>query len=89
MNSRVAELFEIIRKAEAELANIRSVCLHTSWFVGFWSWRPGSDHPSRICNECQNCIPGITDEEAAALWKTRPQPTAWPTFSTTDTEREL
>ena len=74
MNPRVSELFEIIRNAQNELAQIREACPHPSWFVGFWSWRPGADHPARICNECQNCIPGITEEESAELWKTRPQP---------------
>lgn len=63
MNKRVAELLDSIRIAEVELLDIRSKCEHPSYFVGLWSWRAGSYYPSRICNECQIAIPGITEDE--------------------------
>jgi hypothetical protein len=65
MNQRVSELMAIISQAEVELAAIRADCSHPSYFVGIWSWRVGSYQPSRICNECHNSIPGITEEEIA------------------------
>ena len=63
MNARVAELLTIITDAQLELSQIRFTCNHPSYYVGWWSWRPGAIHPSRICNECLNLIPGITPEE--------------------------
>jgi hypothetical protein len=68
MNQRVSELFETIRNAETELAEIRQKCTHPDFFVGMWSWRVGAYNPSRICNDCHTAIPGITDAEFKAEW---------------------
>jgi hypothetical protein len=47
-----------------EIAKIREECKHDQgYYVGNWSWRPGTWWPSRICNNCAMAIEGITAEE--------------------------
>lgn len=68
MNPRVSELLTTINQAQIELEEIRKNCSHNFWFVGMWSWRIGAYQPSRICGDCQNSIPGITEEESNKCW---------------------
>lgn len=53
-----------VHELQAEIAKIRDECKHVEgYYVGNWSWRPGTFYPSRICNTCAMCIDGITLEE--------------------------
>ena len=44
----------IILQAEEELRNLKSQCSHQSYFVGWWSDRPGSTWPAKICQVCHS-----------------------------------
>jgi hypothetical protein len=53
-----------VHELQAEISKIRNECKHDQgYFVGNWSWRPGSWYPSRICNNCAMNIDGLTKEE--------------------------
>lgn len=67
MNPRVKELLNNLKNIQNELADIRSKCPHPSYRLGMWhNWDGlvGGAFYSRICEECQINIPGITEEEA-------------------------
>jgi len=53
-----------VHDLQMEIAKIREECKHDQgYYVGNWSWRPGTWWPSRICNNCAMAIEGITAEE--------------------------
>ena len=58
-NSRVEELFEIIKKAQDELTNIRENCKHEKHSKGTYSWRIGSYQTGQICDYCKEFLGDI------------------------------
>ena len=66
--SRIQNLQSKIIKAQAEIEQIRATCNHQSFFIGMYSWRPGSMNPARICNDCDGQVVGITAEESSNCW---------------------
>ena len=53
-----------VHELQAEIAKIRDECKHDQgYYVGNWSWRPGTWWPSRICNNCAMAIDGLTTQE--------------------------
>lgn len=66
-NPRVNELYENIRKANAELETIRAGCAHKSYAIGWYSWRIGNVEPSRICDSCGKTLGLPTQVEINAF----------------------
>lgn len=67
IGKRVDELCRSIQAATEELRAIRAACAHPTYRLGWWSWGPGRINASRICNECHDALPGITDDEHREL----------------------
>lgn len=59
----------IIANAQEKIKEIQEKCAHSERFVGYYSWRIGSFHPSRICKACNAWIESATTEEADTLRK--------------------
>jgi hypothetical protein len=87
-NPRLTELYRIILDAQAEISRIRGSCRHESGsHAMMYSWRPGAMQPSLICNDCEECIPGITPEQSDELWRQFNSMT-YVTHTTTEDEAE-
>lgn len=69
MNSRITELYKIIEDAKHEIEVIRGKCPHPKYTVQWYSWRPGAMEPARICDECNERLPGLTEHEDSTLRK--------------------
>lgn len=67
---RICELIKIIKDAQTEIADFRENCPHSSYGVGWWSWRLGAMEPQRICDRCFGVVPGVTEDEAMPFWET-------------------
>jgi hypothetical protein len=61
--------FEVISEAKKKIKELQDNCKHEEFIVGFWSWRPGTMIPSRICKACHHRISDATPEESYALRK--------------------
>lgn len=44
----------IILQAQEELRNLKSLCSHKTYFIGWWSERVGRQDPARICQTCHS-----------------------------------
>ena len=62
MNPRIQELFDIIKKANDELNEIRKTCSHPNYYKGLWSWRVGCINVTKICSECNDFIEYVDDD---------------------------
>lgn len=56
-----------IARAQEKIKELQAKCDHKDFKVGFFSWRPGSMVPSRICTSCSFRIGDATEEEARQL----------------------
>ena len=74
IRQRVSELQITINSAQNELWKLQSECPHTSYHIAMYMWRVGAFHPSRICDDCDASIPGITDEESKKVYDQWGQP---------------
>lgn len=59
----IKECQERIRKSEERLKELRSICLHPTYTVRLWSWRPGDVGWGRICDVCQMWVGNCSEEE--------------------------
>jgi len=63
MNPRIQELFDIIKRAQDELEEIRSTCSHPAFHKGLWSWdRPGNVVVAKICSECNDYLESVNED---------------------------
>ena len=60
----------VIARAQDKIKELQTKCLHPTSTVAFFSYRPGSMVPSRICNSCNFRISDATEEEARQLRET-------------------
>lgn len=56
IRNRVNGLYNTIKQANADLADVRSKCPHESTHTGEYSWAAGHSFPATICNSCDECI---------------------------------
>ena len=63
----VNDYYLIIANAQDKIKELQAKCEHKEFRVGFYSYRPGSLVPSRICTTCSHLIGNATDEESEAL----------------------
>lgn len=56
-----------ILHAQDKIKELQAKCPHIEFTVMFWSWRPGSMQPARVCNSCNARISDATEEEARQL----------------------
>ena len=59
MNEIIAEREVLLQ----ELQEIRRDCLHDSYRIGNWSWRPGDIDVAKICNHCDEHLGNPSEEE--------------------------
>lgn len=52
MNSRIEELYQIIKDTQVEIESIRKECKHEHQSEGLYSWRVGCMDWHMICNDC-------------------------------------
>ena len=62
-------LCDVIKAAQEALEEYRRACMHSSFTVALYSWRPGALEPQRICDQCGGITPGITEKEAEEVRK--------------------
>lgn len=68
MITRVSEIFLQIQMLEKELKLIRKKCSHKDFTPLMFSARVGHHSPERICSNCNDVVPGITDKEREKVW---------------------
>lgn len=60
-----------IARAQDKIRELQALCKHTDFKVVFYSYRPGSMVPSRVCDSCHFRISDATEEEARLLQESR------------------
>lgn len=68
MNKTVQDYQRIINKCQNKILELQNSCPHPSYTVQMYSWRPGAMQPTRMCDYCQACLIGITEEEIKKMW---------------------
>lgn len=56
-----------ITRAQDKIKELQATCDHRNSKVAYFSWRPGSMVPSRVCTSCSFRIGDATEEEARQL----------------------
>lgn len=56
IGARVEELRHIISECQEEINELKSLCLHEKYEVGYYSWRIGSMDLRRICSYCKEVL---------------------------------
>jgi len=74
IRGKVSELQNLIMASQNELFRLQAECQHPSYHLAMYSWRVGAFMPSRICNECDASVVGITEEESQQVYAQWHQP---------------
>lgn len=69
MNIDITAYREIIETCNQRIKDIQGGCEHDDYEVGMYQWRPGAMTAQRICLDCGDLVPGITDDEVLSAWK--------------------
>lgn len=52
IKSECETLYEVIKKSQDRIKELRILCKHTKVEPGYYSWRPGCIEPAEICCFC-------------------------------------
>jgi len=74
MTKTVAEYQCEIQEAMQKIQELQEACSHPTFFLGFYSYRPGAMYATRICEACRKPLEGITKEESEKMWADYYQP---------------
>lgn len=69
MNPEVSRLLDLIESAKKDLEELQKSCAHKNRTIHMTSWRPGCFSPEFFCDECNDFVRDITDDERQALNK--------------------
>lgn len=61
---RVDEIYDTIKSLQEELDNLRDICSHDDYHIGYFSWRPGNMDISKICDHCNKNLGHASKEES-------------------------
>ena len=66
---RVDEIYDTIKSLQKELDDLRNICSHEDYNVGYFSWRPGNMDVVKICSHCSKNIGPASKEESGEFLK--------------------